>query len=179
MAGESSSSSACRCSEPILVRFHLGNTRLYSYVDAVADESGLWMFTLLTRTRRYKAGLAVALAYLFCVLGPGLAYAVGGNQIPAPCFGDDHMMPVMHMHHDGHQHAGHHHEADETANHRSHDHGDKASPGPCCAMICVSGLPASLAKDLTPSGPMSICPPEAFQSVVGQGPTRLYRPPIA
>jgi hypothetical protein len=185
MAGENNSSSVCCRREPSSgpipswQQFHLGNIGLCSYLDTVADESGLWMFRLLTRTRRYKAGLLVALAYLLCVLGPGLAYAIGGNQIAAPCFGNDHMMPVMHMHHDGHHQASQQHAADETANHRSHDHGDKASPGPCCAMICVSGLPASLAKDLTPSRPISICPPEAFQSVAGQGPARLYRPPIA
>ena len=137
------------------------------------------MFRLLTRTRRYIAGLVVALAYLLCVLGPGLAYAVGGNQIPAPCFGDDDMMPVMHMHHDGHQHASHHHGADETSNRQSHDHGGKASQGPCCAMLCISGLPASEVNHLTPSRPVSICPLEAFQSVHGRAPVRHYRPPIA
>ena len=156
----------------------LGELHIYPYLAAAIEDSGPGMFTLLTRTKRYRAGLAVALAYLLCVLGPGLAYAIGGNQIAAPCFDDDHMMPVIHMHHDGHHHGSHHHEANETPNHQSHDHGGKDSLGPCCAMICLSGLPASVVKDLTPSRPISICPPEAFQSVSGQGPGRHYRPPI-
>ncbi|WP_298261534.1 hypothetical protein [Bradyrhizobium sp.] len=137
------------------------------------------MFTLLTRTKRCRAGLIVALAYLLCVLGPSLAYAIGGNQIAAPCFDDDHMVPVMHMHHDSHHHVSHHHEANMTSDHQSHDHGGKASQGPCCAMLCISGLPVSAIKDFVPSGPLSICPPEAFQAVSGQGPARHYRPPIA
>ena len=137
------------------------------------------MFTLMTRTKRYRAGLVVAFAYLLCVLGPSLAYAIGGNQIAAPCFGEAYTAPTMHLHHDGHQHASHHDEANETSNHHSHDHGGKASQGPCCAMLCISGLPVSAIKDLALSRPMSICPPEAFQAVRGQGPVRHYRPPIA
>lgn len=159
----------------------LGGAPICPYHAAAIDiDSAPGMFTSLTRTRRYRAGLVVALAYLLCILGPSLAYAIGGNQIAAPCFGNDHVVPAMHMHHDGHQHASHQNEANDTSNNQSHAHdpGGKPSSGPCCAMLCISGLPASAIKDLTPFRPVSICPPEAFQAVSGQGPVRRYRPPI-
>jgi hypothetical protein len=139
------------------------------------------MLKRFDKATRCRAGLFMALTYLLCVLGPGLAYAVGGKQMAAPCFDDELVVSTSH-HHDGDEHAHHHASAAHTENgladHASHEHDGKNSQGPCCAMLCVSGLPAHVTPDFAPLQVVSACAPESFRSVLGQGPSRLYRPPI-
>ncbi|WP_249791182.1 hypothetical protein [Bradyrhizobium sp. SRL28] len=63
--------------------------------------------------------------------------------------------------------------------HAKHQHDDKGSPAPCCAMLCVSAIavdPPALAK---PVQPISLCVAENFQRLPGKAPPLLYRPPIA
>jgi len=148
------------------------------------------MFVRLTRPVRAKAGWFVALLYLFCVLAPGVALALGDA---ASCL----MMKVQpttaaHMH-DGahpmhaagasHKHgAVHQHHADATGapqEHTKHQHDGKGSPGPCCAMLCVSAIAADLPAVAKPSQPISLCVAENFQRLPGKAPPLLYRPPIA
>jgi hypothetical protein len=144
------------------------------------------MFKWLTKAKRRRAGWLIALSYLLCVLGPGLAYAIGGDRFAAPCFDDDHALIAVHTSdtrnasgetdgdHDRHARASHSHEANGNFDHRSHQH----SHGLCCAMICTSGLPANASRDIAPSQSVSICALEPFLRITGQGPARLYRPPI-
>jgi len=160
------------------------------------------MFVRLTRPRRLTAGWTAALVYLLCVLAPGAALAFGRG--PAPCFIDefvpvaiiaksDEASAMTHRHADGssHDHGamhGHHHAdaGDAPAPHhhdgKSHDgstHDGMASPGPCCAMLCVSALPADLPLIVKPSQPTSLCAAETEWSAPGKAPPLLYRPPIA
>lgn len=133
------------------------------------------------RSVRVMAGWLIAVAYLVCIVSPGAALAFGSG--PAPC-----LMDEMSMHPDGstHDHAGphaHHHHADAqtgtTDESAGHHHKGNALPGPCCAMMCVSAIPADLPALSAPSQPFSICAMEANQRAPGKAPPLLYRPPIA
>ncbi|GKQ56047.1 hypothetical protein [Bradyrhizobium sp. Ce-3] len=139
-----------------------------------------------------RAGCSIILAYLFCVLAPSFALAFGA---PFPCLTDEvrpsvamHVHDAAMVHADGaaHDHAGHdhggmqmHHAADAAEPPAKHSHDGKTSPGPCCALMCVSALPADLPLFAGPLHPIATRLTEAFQSLRSEAPARLYRPPIA
>jgi hypothetical protein len=147
------------------------------------------MFVRLTRPVRAKAGWLVTLLYLACVLAPGVALAFGDATTclmiepkttdTAHIHGDAqpaHEAAAAHQHDEDHQH--HAHSGDPAHGHAGHQHGDGASPGPCCAMMCISAMapnPPAVAK---PSTPISRCVSENFQRLPGEAPPLLYRPPI-
>ena len=140
---------------------------------------------------RVKAGWFAALLYLFCVLAPGAALALGDA---ASC-----LLPqsgtaaTMHGHEGApHANAHQHHEmqADQQATHHAdaghampghtkHQHHGKGSMGPCCAVLCVSAIAANLPAVAKPSQPRSICVSESLQRLPGEAPPLHYRPPIA
>ena len=147
------------------------------------------MLLRLTRSMRIRVGRIIALAYLFCVLAPAAALACGNG--PAPCLDDvllagpvpaHHQMPTSHLHGDAsHEHAGthaHHQTAAQDAP-APHHHGGKGTVGACCAMMCVSALPADLPSVATPLLPVSACAPELVASLHSAAPPVHYRPPIA
>ena len=143
---------------------------------------------------RAKAGWFAALLYLFCVLVPGAALALGdaasclttenqttGNQATTVRQVHEQTLPMhaasaAHLHH-GAQ-AGHHANAG-THEHAGHEHGGKTSPGPCCAMLCLSAITANLPAFAKPPQPISVRISENFQRLPGKAPPLLYRPPIA
>jgi hypothetical protein len=147
------------------------------------------VLTTLTRTRRLTAGRLLALAYLFCVLAPGAALALGDA---ASCLMPRSEMAAAAHVHDGaqpehaasHQHHGM--QADHQANaghanseHPKDQHNGKGAIGPCCALLCVSAIAANVPSVATPSEPISLCVSENFQRLPGNAPPLLYRPPIA
>jgi len=145
------------------------------------------MFLRLTRSVRMKAGWLVALAYLFCVVAPAAALAWG---TAAPCLTDDtvladlvlahHQTSHMHVDNAAHDHAkshGHHQAAAQDAP-ADHHHDGKGKPGPCCAMMCVTALPADLTSIAKPVQPISTCAPEIAVRVHSEAPPLLSRPPI-
>jgi hypothetical protein len=150
------------------------------------------MFVRLTKPVRAKAGWFVALLYLFCVLAPGAALALGDA---ASCLVHQFGMTASHMHegaqpehvasHQHHamqadEHAMHHADSGHTMpGHSEHQHDGKTSPGPCCAMLCVSAIAADPPAVEKPSPPISLCVSENFQRLPGEAPPLLYRPPIA
>jgi hypothetical protein len=145
------------------------------------------MFVRLTRHMRRKAGWFAALLYLFCVLAPGAALALGDAascltfETPAIAHGHDAVPSAAarsHHHHD--MQASQPADAGPAADdHARHEHHGKGLPGPCCAMLCVSGIAADLPALATPAQPISLCVSEHFQRLPGQAPPLLYRPPIA
>jgi len=167
------------------------------------------MLVRLTRSRRLTAGWIAALVYLLCVLAPGAALAFGRGPAPCfidevipvaviakSIVKSDASGPMTHRHADGsvHDHGVMHHHADAGDRPAAHHHDDKArddktrdnkvhdntaSPGPCCAMLCVTALPADLPLIAKPSQPVSLCATEAEWSAPGKAPPLLYRPPIA
>ncbi len=139
-----------------------------------------------------RAGCSIILAYLFCVLAPSLALAFGA---PFPCLTDEvqpaaaahvHAMPMAHAEGVVHDHAVHdhggmhmHRAADAAEPPAKHSHDGKNPPGPCCALMCVSALPADLPFVAGPQHPIATRLSEARQSLRSEAPARLYRPPIA
>ena len=143
------------------------------------------MFVRLTRPARIKAGWFAALLYLFCVLAPGVALALGdaasclATKVETAAMTHLHDASV-HQHHEAH--ASHHDAGatQEPAKHEPAQHGHgKASPGPCCAMLCVSAIAADPPAVANPSPLVSLCVSENFQRLPGKAPPPLYRPPIA
>jgi len=141
------------------------------------------MFVRLTRPVRAKAGWFVALLYLLCVLAPGAALAVGDaasclvHQFGTAAATHVHAAAASHEHGEIHQHRAD--PGDAPQEHTKHRHDGKGTPGPCCAMLCVSAIAADLPAIAKPSQPISLCVAENFQRLRGKAPPLLYRPPIA
>lgn len=139
-----------------------------------------------------RAGCSIILAYLFCVLAPSFALAFGA---PFPCLTDEAQpATAMHAHaasmaqadavahdHAAQDHGGMHlhHAADAAEPAAKHSHDGKTSSGPCCALMCVSALPADLPFVAGPLHPIATRLVEAHQGLHSAAPARLYRPPIA
>ncbi|PDT85691.1 hypothetical protein CO669_30895 [Bradyrhizobium sp. Y36] len=147
------------------------------------------MLLRLTRSMRIRVGRIIALAYLFCVLAPAASLAWG--NVAAPCLDDaliaehapaHHQISAGHVHGGTlHDHAGphaHHQTATQDAP-APHHHGGKGTVGPCCAMMCVSALPADLPVVATPVQPTSTCAPEIVASLHSAAAPLHYRPPIS
>ena len=137
------------------------------------------MFVRLTKPMRAKAGWFVALLYLFCVLAPGAALALGDAAacltIETPAVMHDHdAMPA----HAGHATAVHHAHDDDAAGQAGHRHDDRISPNPCCAMLCIFALAADLPVMAKPPLSRSVRVAEDFQRRPGEAPPQLFRPPI-
>ncbi len=136
---------------------------------------------------RIRVGRIIALAYLFCVLAPAASLAWSSG--PAPCldgFVLANPMPARHQiaathTHDGaaHDHAHAHQQIAAEDVPSSHHHDGKGTVGPCCAMMCVSALPADLPSVAKPLLPVSACASEIVASLHGAAPPLHYRPPIA
>jgi hypothetical protein len=89
------------------------------------------------------------------------------------------VMPTSHAH-DGmtHDHAAMHAHQSAQDTPAPHHHDGKGKAGPCCAMMCVSALPAELPSVAKPLQPVSACSPEIMASLHSAAPSRHYRPPI-
>lgn len=141
------------------------------------------MLARLTNPIRIRAGRLLALVYLLCVLAPAAALAVGN---PPPCLEAETGMATL-MQADADSATAHHiphagthdHSALHGDNNHAHHHHGKASPGPCCAMLCLSAVPADLPAIATPSRPMAALVSAIFRPLRGEAPPLLYRPPIA
>jgi hypothetical protein len=138
------------------------------------------MFVRLTRPARARSGWFAALLYLFCVLAPGAALALGDA---ASCLTIEPSAAQVHADSPHQHHAGHaHHDAEAGSGqheHAKHQHGGKDSPNPCCAMLCLSAIAADLPAVAKPSQPVSTCVSENSWRPPGEAPPLLYRPPIA
>lgn len=142
------------------------------------------MLSRLTKAKRLRAAIVLALFYALCSVAPAAAFAFGDGTRVAHCLtgDDDHGLHGAQPHE--HAAASTHTHADGT----SHDHGKKAdagkpdengktSDGKCCGLICVSALPASFTNGNLPDLPRvaSVAPVERYAT--GQPPGRLDRPP--
>lgn len=135
------------------------------------------MFARFARKTRVRAGWFAALLYLFCVVAPGVALALGS---PAPWLAGG--LKAAAAAHD-HDHAAHRH-GDADAGHRSpaggsHHHEQDGTAGPCCAMLCLSTMAAELPSIAKPMQPKAVRLVENYRRLPDKAPPRLYRPPIA
>jgi len=140
------------------------------------EKKNLRMLVRLTRSTRAKAGWFAALLYLFCVLAPGAALALGDAiscmpmAVSAAADNHDHAHS-KHATSDVHMHA--------AAGDTEHQHHDKGSPAPCCAMLCLSAIATDLPAIAKPAQPKSVSISENHQRLPGKAPPLLYRPPNA
>ena len=154
------------------------------------------MLLQLTRSMRIRVGRFIALAYLFCVLAPAAALAWGNG--PAPCLDDVLLADLVPMHHQCRCLSSEPYAWRLRINRsRMTTPGcmritrlprrtrppriimtARAKLGPCCAMMCVSALPADLPSFAKPLQPVSACSPEIVASLHSTAPPLLYRPPI-
>jgi hypothetical protein len=135
------------------------------------------MFVRLTRRNRVKAGWFVALLYLFCVIAPGVALALGSA---APCFANDLKPSAAQAHdHSAHQHGDAHAAHQPGAGDSQHKHDGTASAGPCCAMLCLSTMAADLPSIAKPAQPKAVRVAENYRRLPDKAPPRHYKPPIA
>ncbi|MGJ5075057.1 hypothetical protein [Bradyrhizobium oligotrophicum] len=147
----------------------------------------------LTRKMLLAAGRLLVLAYIICVVSPGVALALGNA---APCLDEPpvaavvsphdatrHEMVMTAMPQTMAAHAHHHdHPVADAAMHAPapapshHDHGKM--PGPCCAMMCAVGLAAALPAVALPASLAATSVTPRDEGLPGRTPQRLYRPPI-
>jgi hypothetical protein len=157
------------------------------------------MFLRLTKARRLRAGLLVALVYMLCILAPTLSFAFPGSHAVSPCLTDANHVPGMmyvhaesspaHLHADGHTHdhaTAHSHASDGIASikasappEQTPSKGSHSTDGQCCGLMCLSALPATLVQIVTPSVLTASQEVEGYLEVADNGPSRHYRPPIA
>lgn len=151
------------------------------------------MLTRLSKMGRFNAGWGIALTYLFCVLAPGLSFAVSGGVRQAQCITQNHGLGA-HLHH---SFAGQHdHDAGMVHDHAygmstahaammAHDE-VAAMPGKdshktpdtrCCGLISPSAIPIGVMVLVKPTTLTSICETDCSRNVADNTPPRLYRPP--
>jgi hypothetical protein len=159
------------------------------------------MLALPTRSLRVKAAVALAVIYGFCVLLPAFAFALADGRLAPPCLLEDlaaasvyehdaasAQAPVHHhdanMHHHAvaaDTHAGMHHHAatsDAAPPPADHDHG-KSRPGECCGLFPLMAFADGLPGIIAPARLTSIVIPLLTDAMIGRGPDRIIRPPIA
>jgi hypothetical protein len=163
------------------------------------------MSALATKSLRVKAAVALAVVYGFCVLLPAFAFALADGRMAPPCLVEelaavsahdygpmhDHNATTAQMsshHHDGGDHhhalaadaqaAVHHHGAVGGAPPADHDHG-KSRPGECCGLFPLMAFADGLSGVVAPSRLTSVVIPVMTDAMVGRGPDRIIRPPIA
>jgi hypothetical protein len=161
------------------------------------------MFIRLTRTKRLRAGWAIALAYLFCVMAPTLSFALPGGHAVAHCltdgghvhdladrydeavaqhaYGDvhihDHSDAQAHVHAVGDQHP----QSAATALNDSSIPAKmpRAADGKCCGLMCVTALPAAAIDVAKPLLPKVVRVSESCRMLTDNALPRRYRPPIS
>lgn len=121
----------------------------------------------------------VALLYLFCVVAPGAALALGSA---VPWLAND-LKPTVSMHahgqsvhKDGDLYADR--DAGSGGTHHQHQHDGKNSTGPCCAMLCLSTIAADTPSIARPVQPSFVRVAESFRRLPDKTPPLPYKPPI-
>jgi hypothetical protein len=145
------------------------------------------MLSLPTKSFRLKAAVAVAALYAFCILSPALAFTLADGGMAPPCLLDDlAAIPVASgaAHHHGSapdtQAATHHHAGQpEGAKASGDSDGEKSRPGECCGLFPMVALAGVLRPDPAPSRLTSTIIPVLADALIGRGPDRIIRPPIA
>ena len=142
------------------------------------------MLSRLTKTKRWKAAVLLALFYALCTLTPSATFAFGDGTPTAHCLtGDnDHGLHAKQMHEAAaakvHTHADgtSHVHGQKTESGTSDEHG-KTSDSKCCGLMCVSAIQATVATGDLPDLPRVATVAAIERNATGQPPVRLYRPP--
>ena len=137
------------------------------------------MLTLLTRKLRFRAAIALAALYAFCVLAPHAALALGGalghclTEVSAAHVHEP--AAVTHVHADGTMHthakpAGHSHS--DTAKHEPKG-GDHKSPANCCGVFCLSAMAEDTFVKLAPDHVGAVLIADVPETLSGRAPGRI------
>jgi hypothetical protein len=167
------------------------------------------ILSLPTKSFRVKAVVAVVTTYAFCILLPAIAFALADGRMAPPCLMDDLAALSMHDHSamSVDSAATHHHHGAPAADTggMTHHHADaghgpganapganapgaaapvdsdsgKSRPGECCGLFPMVALAGALRPALAPSRLTSTIIPVMADALVGRGPDRIIRPPIA
>lgn len=140
------------------------------------------MFRGYDRRIRWRAAIALAALYAFCVLLPSAALAV--THVAAHCLtgsnGASHVHRAVEKASEQHSHshgdaAQHDHDG---ASHPHENTSDKAGNGNCCGLFCVSAIShdATLAPAVFSAAAKDS--PALADALVGHEPDRITRPPI-
>jgi hypothetical protein len=149
------------------------------------------MLSLRRNSIRVKAAAVAAATYAFCVLLPATAFSLADGRMAPPCLVEDLVAVATHdhdaapsdvqahHHHDG-MHAAMHHPgtASDTAPPADRDQG-KGRPGECCGLFPLLAFADGLPGVPAPSRLASILIPLMTNAMIGRGPDRIIRPPIA
>jgi hypothetical protein len=158
---------------------------------------GAQVLRRLTRTSRVRMTIAVAIAYLLCVLAPPAVLAsidstalrhclTGGHHHKAAMRVDAHVhdrhaathshSPVAHDHAHHHAAAADHHAGATHADSLGEGDGKSADTG-CCGLFCVSAMPAGPMADVVATPGALAAAIAAEPGIAGRGPGRIDRPP--
>jgi hypothetical protein len=154
------------------------------------------MLSLPTKSFRVRAAVALAALYAFCILLPATAFVLADGRLVPPCLIDDLAAlpaqaaptgaPSAH-HHGGAAQAhaagmAHRHgaaeQAADAAPHSDPDH-EKSRPGECCGLFPMVALAGVLRPAPVPPRLTSTIIPVLADALIGRGPDRIIRPPIA
>lgn len=154
--------------------------------------SGSGMLVRFTTKQRRKAGWIAALVYVLCILAPTLSYALPGHHAVVDCMTIEGVAAgAMHMHSTGepaHDHASAPamNDGDDAsamlASSSDEQAPTKKSPhlsGQCCALMCLTVLPAPIVEVAAPSVPTLIRVATSYSAPADNAPVVHYRPPIA
>jgi hypothetical protein len=139
------------------------------------------MMSWFTKRFRFKAALALAALYVFCVLAPHAAFALADAAAAAHCLNENrghvhqHDGTTAHVHADGvaHQHSK------GGAPHDDADADDKTAHTNCCGLFCLSALANAFPPALLAPSPSMSVEPSTDRGLASRGPDRINRPPIA
>jgi len=146
------------------------------------------MLVRFTTKQRRKAGLIAALVHMLCILAPTLSYALPGHHAVVDCMTIEGVAAgAMHMHSTGaHDHASAPAIGDDAsamlASSSDEQAPTKKSPhlsGQCCALMCLTVLPAPIVEVAAPSVPTLIRVATSYSAPADNAPVVHYRPPIA
>src|SRR5262245_23191406 len=142
------------------------------------------MLSVWTRSFRVKAAIVLAALYAACVLAPAAAFAFSNNPA-AHCLTEGHV--GVHDHASMHDHNGKVHvHADRTA-HKHHDDGAATPPSSddgkaiatCCSLFSAVAIAGEPAPTFGFDNLASVVLPVLGDALIGRGPERINRPPIA
>lgn len=138
------------------------------------------MLSTLIKTMRTKAAIVLAVLYAFTVVAPHAAMAFGNPQTAAHCLtvasakAHDHGQ-TKHKHANGVEHT---HAVPQADDHKNSSD-EKGPAAACCGLFSCSAV-LTETRDLSPGlVTVSCIAVPALDSVEGQGPARINRPPIA
>ena len=143
------------------------------------------MLSVWTRTFRVKAAIVLAALYAACVLAPAAAFAFSNNPTVAHCLTEGHV--GVHDHASMHDHNGKVHvHADGTA-HKHHDDSaatppsgdDRKAIATCCTLFSAAAIAGEPAPTLGFDNLAYVILPVLGDALIGRGPERINRPPIA